>query len=73
MTLDLEATTKIVNLDGVPCRIWEGHTSSGIPVHAFITRVVVDKDEDNTQFKEELEEQRQPSPELENYPLNLIL
>lgn len=29
MQIAIESTTKIVNLNGVPARIWEGHTAPG--------------------------------------------
>ena len=45
MTLIIESTSKIVELNGVPARVWEGHTESGIKVHCFITRVSVEQDE----------------------------
>jgi hypothetical protein len=61
------------NEDGVPARIWEGKTESGIPFHAFIVRVAVDKDENDAQFKRELQEMAAPSPEVALYPLRMIL
>jgi hypothetical protein len=78
MTVTLHATTKIVELqttDGrVPARIWEGTTESGIAVHAFITRVAVDRAEDTSQFERELLEQRAPSAAISAaYPLRLVL
>jgi len=45
MKVTLESTSKIttlvVNGEDVPARIWEGKTESGIPCHAFITRIAV--------------------------------
>lgn len=73
MKATLKSTTKIVELNGVPARVWEGKTKSGIPVHAFVTRVAVDREEDTSQFEQELEEHNPPSPEVSVYPLNLIL
>lgn len=79
MKATLESTSKIVRLkvkgneDGVPARIWEGTTESGIPFHAFIVRVAVDKGADNSQFERELQETRSPSPDVANYPLRMIL
>jgi len=77
----LESTTKIVKfvtLTGteVDARIWEGQTESGIAVHAFITRIAIDKTDlaANQQFSRELEEQRPPSPVIDAaYPLRMIL
>ena len=59
-------------------RIWEGQTDSGIPVHCYVTRIAVAKDEDCPQvemerFERELQEQRAPSAETEAIPLRMIL
>jgi hypothetical protein len=39
MKLTLEPTATIQNVDGVPCRIWEGATDAGTPVKAWIRTV----------------------------------
>lgn len=36
MKITLESTSQIVQFNGVNCRVWEGQTESGIPLHAFI-------------------------------------
>jgi hypothetical protein len=65
MKVTLESTSKIVELrDGdmmLPARVWEGTTDSGIPCHAFITRIAVDRTEDASAFARELLEQRTPT------------
>lgn len=80
MKITLESTTKIVYLrdEGqaghpVPARIWEGTTESGIPVHAYITRIAVHEGQDQSQFVRELEEHRTPSAEVAAIPLWLII
>lgn len=73
MKITLESTTKIVYLNGVGARIWEGTTDSGIPVHAYLTRVAVRHGEDTSQFERELQEHRAPSPEVAAIPLRLVL
>jgi hypothetical protein len=73
MKLIIENTTKIVEVNGLPARVWEGHTDSGIPVHCFITRVAVANDADCSQFEKELSEQRRPSVEVEAIPLRFVL
>lgn len=76
MIITLESTTKIIHLNGVPARIWEGQTDSGIKVHAYITRVAVDEKEPESNikiFEQELQEQRKPSPEIEAIPLRMII
>lgn len=73
MRVQLESTTKLVEVDGVPARIWEGQTESGIRVHAFITRIAVHKDDDASQFEAELKECLPPSRDVAMYPARLVL
>lgn len=74
MRVNLESTSKFVHLNGLPARVWEGRTASGIPCHAFITRIAVDRAEDNYEFERELEEVRPPSAEVDRaYPSRLVL
>lgn len=74
MKITIENTTKIVELNGVPARIWEGTTESGIKIHCYITRIAVDKDETRIEeFEKELQETRTPSTEIQAIPVRLIL
>lgn len=74
MNVQLHSTEKIVHINNVPARIWEGITESGIKVHAYITRIAIDKDEPNSeQFDMELQEHQPPSIEIEAIPLRLII
>lgn len=77
MKVILENTTKIVRLivDGreVPARIWEGQTDSGIPCHAYITRIAVADGLDSTEFERELLSMRRATPQVEAIPTRLII
>jgi hypothetical protein len=73
MKITIERTTKTVTFNGLPARIWEGHTESGIQVICFITRVAVPDREDQTQFERELAPMKEPSAEAESFPLRMIL
>jgi len=76
MKINLESTTKIVELNGIPVRIWEGETESGIKVHAFIPRVAIGEDESDEVkeiFKKELQECKPPSAGMQVYPLRMII
>lgn len=73
MEITIHNTTKIVNLNGIPARIWEGKTKSGIPVHCYVTRIATHENEDQTEFEKELTEQSPPSSEVEAIPLKMIL
>ena len=67
MKLQIESTEKIVTLDGVSMRLWEGTTESGVPVVAFVARVAVPENrpqEEYRIFETELRQLRKPSPEL---------
>ncbi len=73
MKVYLESTSKMVEVNGVPARIWEGTTASGISVHAFITRIAISEAADQEQFQKELLECRQPSADVQAYPARLVL
>lgn len=74
MKIIIESTTKTVYLNGVPARIWEGFTDTGIPVHCFITRIACKANEDQSQFERELVSKNAPSAEIDKaYPLKLFI
>ena len=75
MKITIENTDKIVDLNGVPARIWEGTTDSGDPVMCFVTRIApLTHDEAvNARFASELQETRQPSAYAQGIPLRMIL
>ena len=59
MIVHLENTSKVVELVingvAVPARIWEGVTGNGVLCHAFIARIAVNNNDDDTEFKRDLE------------------
>ena len=77
MNVTLHSTTKIVKLvihgQEVPARIWEGETDSGIPCHAYITRIAVADGLDTTQFDRELLEQSRPTAAIAAIPARLVI
>ncbi len=73
MQVQLESTEKVVTLNGVPARIWEGHTAAGVRCHAYVTRIAVSDSDDVSQFERELQEHRAPSAEIAAIPLRLVL
>lgn len=73
MRVTLHSTTRLVMLNGVPARVWEGATDSGIPVHAFITRIAAPQKADQTQFQKELAECASPSADVQVYPARMVL
>jgi hypothetical protein len=73
MNVQLHSTEKIVHINGLPARVWEGVTESGVPCHAFITRIAVARDQDATEFEKELQEHQPPSAEIQSIPLRMII
>jgi hypothetical protein len=73
MKITIESTTKVVTLNGVECRVWEGQTERGVPIHCFIPRISVNEGLDTDQFEAELQEQRKPSIDVAGLPLRMIL
>lgn len=80
MELILRPTGKVVDLvtdaGDVPARIWQGKTSTGIPVHCYVTRVAVDKDRpasELAEFERALTETEPMRPDVKAIPLRLIL
>ncbi|MDJ1468183.1 hypothetical protein [Xanthocytophaga flava] len=74
MKITLESTDKIVHLNNVPARIWEGETNSGIKVHCYITRIAVEEEEPRKEeFDQELQKHKAPSEEVKAIPFRMIL
>jgi len=74
MKITIESTTKIVELNGVPARIWEGETETGIKVHCFITRIAIEKNEPRAdEFNNDLQKQKPPTAAIEAYSYRMFL
>lgn len=72
MKVKLESTSTIIDVNGVPGRLWEGKTDSGIIVQAVITRISVHNAYDQSQFERELNIQRAPFYPVA-FPLKMII
>jgi len=73
MKITIESTTKIVNANGVDCRIWEGTTERGIKVVCLIPRIAAVAGQDLSDFDRDLAEQREPTFLADAYPAKMIL
>ena len=74
MKVTINSTSKIVHLNGLPARVWEGETESGIKVHCYVTRIAIDVHETRTdEFVNELRQCREPSVDVSEIPLHLII
>ncbi len=73
MEIQITSTDKITELDGVPVRVWEGVTASGIACKVFVHRIALRDDApaaEDARFAAELKEQLPPGRFV---PLSLIL
>jgi hypothetical protein len=74
MKVTIESTMRVVTVNGVPARVWEGSTEAGVAVTCLVTRIAVNKADDCSQFERELAEQREPSFDgVRAFPMRLIL
>ncbi len=80
MEVNLRNTDRVVelNVDGanVPARIWQGKTSTGVPVVAFVTRIMVPEgrpDHEYAEFERELEATEPARADVVAIPTRLIL
>jgi hypothetical protein len=73
MKITIESTTKLVHVNGIPARIWKGETEGGQKVHCFITRIATPVDSDQDAFMAELTQTAVPAPELNSYPIRLLI
>lgn len=74
MKVQLHSTEKIVTINGIPARVWEGVTEGGVNCHAFITRIAVHENDDASEFEKELQEHSPPSSAaLDSIPLRMII
>lgn len=60
MKLTIESTNITTRIDGVPVRLWEGTTESGVPCKVFVHRVAA-FDGRHAEFERELSEQSKPA------------
>jgi|SRR5262245_161137 len=54
MRIEMEATERLMELEGVPVRLWEGRTDRGVRCLVFVHRLAVPPGEDSTEFDREL-------------------
>jgi hypothetical protein len=76
MKMTIESTTQLVEIDNartLQCRVWEGVTERGVKVQVLVPRIAVNKDDDVSQFEEELLEQFAPEANYPAFPLRMIL
>lgn len=75
MKATLESTDRVIEVNGVPARVWQGVTAAGVPFVALITRVAVHRDADHGEFAAELQEEHAPPEEaaIRAFPARMVL
>ena len=70
MKIILEGTSKIITLNDVQCRVWEGFTEEGIPCHAYIANISPDTTDERQRsyFHSDLHHTKRPSPNIATLP-----
>jgi len=72
--LTIESTTRVISVNGVPARVWEGTSEAGVPVYLAVTRVSVPEGADQSEFTRELQAHRAPSDAaVLCFPLRMVL
>lgn len=56
MKMTIESTDRIVFVDGVPARIWQGTSEGGVDVACAITAIAIPDTADSRQFDAELQQ-----------------
>lgn len=72
-TIILQPTTRMVEVNGVLTRVWEGSTSDSRHVFALIAQIGVHPDADQSEFEASLIECRPPSKVAQSIPLRMII
>jgi hypothetical protein len=67
----LQPTPVFVAVNGTRCRVWQGQTARGVPVHAYVALVSVDRDADAAELEAALREVATPRPEVADLPSGL--
>ncbi|TXH51299.1 MAG: hypothetical protein E6Q97_18570 [Desulfurellales bacterium] len=76
MKVSLESTNRMIEINGVPARVWEGTTESGCRVFAAIAQVAHHKDDDPKafEFERDLTPHKPASPRaIECWPLRMVI
>lgn len=63
MKMTLCSTSRIIDVNGIQTRLWEGTTEKGIPVHCLVVRIAANTDANQEEFKNDLQECKPPSDE----------
>ncbi len=67
MKITMESTPELLEVDGVPVRLWAGKTEGGIEVVVMVHRIAVRTEDADGAFARELQETAQPRQVVVDY------
>jgi hypothetical protein len=74
MKATLESTARVISVNGVPARVWEGKTEGGTDVFFAVCQVAAPSQQDNSELKNALIEHTEPSEgAMRVFPLHMVL
>lgn len=76
MKMTIHSTPEIVDINGIPARVWEGESERGTPVIVLVTRIAVRQDageQAHQEFTAELQEHTPPSVEAQAWPTRMFI
>jgi hypothetical protein len=75
MKITIESTARIVTLNGIPPRTWEGTTDAGVLVICYVARINPQTHDPDilAVFEAELRQCAAPTPEAAAIPLRLLI
>ena len=74
MQVTLSSTDRIIEVNGVKARVWEGETVNGVRCYAAIAVIAAHCDDDNAEFERDLTEHQPASHDaLRCFDLRTIL
>lgn len=72
MKITIESTSRIVTVNGIECRVWQGESERGVRVQVVISRIAADGGQDCSQFDQELREHAAPTG-VQAFPLRMLI
>ncbi len=73
MKVTAESTAKIIELNGVPARVWYARTESDVECFLFVTLVAVANEEEQGEFGAAFQKLRAPIADIDAFPLRLFM
>lgn len=73
MKITIESTTKVIFINNIATRIWEGETEDGTKIHCYISQIAANENVNVAKFYNDISNSKTPSPEVEAIPMEITL